>query len=83
MIYWYGSYSQKLTDKLNQDLLAVTKWLNEYKFTSNLDKTRCMLIGSNGKLESKVALTVSIFDHCVNDVTCFKYLEILISSDFI
>ena len=25
---------------------------------------------------------LSIFDHCVNDVTCFKYLGILISSDF-
>ena len=41
-----------------------------------------MLIGSNRKPESKVALTVSIFDHCVNDATCFKYLGILISSDF-
>ena len=37
-----------------------------------------MLIGSNRRLESKVALTVSIFDHYVNDVTCFKYLGILI-----
>ena len=34
------------------------------------------------KPESKVALTVSIFDHCVNSVTCFKYLGILILSDF-
>ena len=41
-----------------------------------------MLIGSNRKLESKFALAVSIFDHCVNDVTCFKYIGILISSDF-
>ena len=82
VIYYYGSSSQELTDKLNQDLLAVAKWLNEPKLTLNLDKTKCMLIGSNRKLESKVALTVSIFDHYVNDVTCFKYLGILISSDF-
>ena len=72
VIYYYGSSSQKLTDKLNQDLLAVAKRLNEHKLTLNLDKTKCMLIGSNRKLESKVALTVSIFDHYVNDVTCFK-----------
>ena len=82
VIYYYGSSSQELTDKLNQDLLAVAKWLNEHKLTLNLDKTKCMLIGSNRKLESKVALTVSIFDHYLNDVTCFKYLGILISSDF-
>ena len=34
------------------------------------------------RLEKLIALTVSIFDHCVNDVTCFKYLGILILSDF-
>ena len=82
VVYCYGSSSQELTDKLNQDLLAVAKWLNEHKLTLNLDKTKCILIGSNRKPESKVALTVSIFDHCVNNVTCFKYLGILISSDF-
>ena len=46
------------------------------------EKTKCMLIGSNKKLQRKIALTVSIFDHCINNVTCFKYLGILISSDF-
>ena len=30
-------------------------------------------IGINRKLESKVALTVSIFDHNVNNVNSFKY----------
>ena len=82
VIYCYGSSSQEWIDKLNQDLLVLAKWLNEHKVTLNLDKTKCMLIGSNRKLESKVALTVSIFYHCVNDATCFKYLGILISSDF-
>ena len=52
--------TQELTDWLNQDFLAVAKWLNEHKLTLNLDKTKCMLIGSNGKIESKVDLTVSI-----------------------
>lgn len=41
-----------------------------------------MLIGSKRKTESKVALTVSIFNHYVNNVSCLKYLEILISSGF-
>ena len=49
--------TQELTDWLN---LVVAKWLNEHKLTLNLDKTKCMLIGSNGKIESKVGLTVSI-----------------------
>ena len=37
---------------------------------------------SNRKLESKMALTVSIFDHNVNNVNSLKYLRIFISSDF-
>ena len=82
LIYCYGSSSLELTEKLNQDLLAVAKWLNDHKLTLNLEKTKCMLIGSNKKLQRKIALTVSIFDHCINNVTCFKHLGILISSDF-
>ena len=61
VIYYYGSSSQELTDKLNQDLLAVAKWLNEHKLTLNLDKTKCMLIGSNRKLEE-------ISRHCKSDI---------------
>ena len=39
-------------------------------------------MGSNRKLESKVALTVSIFDHNVNTFNSFNCLEIFISADF-
>ena len=48
----------------------------------NHEKTKCMLVGSNRKLGSKMALTVSIFDHNVNNVNSLKYLGIFISSDF-
>ena len=82
MIYCYGSSSQELSEKLNHDLLAIAKWLNDHKLTLNLEKTKCMLVDGNRKLESKMALTVSIFDHNVNNVNSFKYLGIFISSDF-
>ena len=81
MIYCYGSSSQELSEKLNRDLLSVAKWLNEYKLTLNLKKTKCLLIGSNRKLESKVALT-SILNYNVDNVCNFKYLGIFISADF-
>lgn len=82
VIYCYGSSSQELSEKLNQDLLTVAKWLNEHKLTLNLKKPKCMIIGSNRKLESKVALTVSILDYNVENVCSFKYLGIFISADF-
>ena len=52
------------------------------KLTLNLDKTKCMLIGSNRKRESKADLAVSILDHSISNVRSFKYLGIHISSDF-
>ena len=59
--------------KLNSKLLTVAKWLNDHdeKLTLDLEKNKCMLIGNDRKLESKVALTVSIFDHNVNNVNSF------------
>ena len=41
-----------------------------------------MLIGNNRKLESKVALTLSILDYKVDNICNFKYLGIFISADF-
>ena len=70
--------------KLNSNLLTVAKWLNDHhqKLTLDLEKNKCMLIGNDRKLESKVALTKSIFNHNVNNVNSFKCLGIFISSDF-
>ena len=76
VIYCYGSFPQELSDKLNRDLLAVAQWLND-QLTLNLEKTKCMLVGSNRKLESKMALTVSVFDHNVNMSTASNILEFL------
>ena len=76
VIYCYGTSSTELSDKLNNDLLGVAKWLHDHKLTLNLDKTKCMLIGGNRKRESKVDLTVSILDHSISNVRSFKYLGI-------
>ena len=77
VIYFYSSSSQELSDNLDHDLLAIAKWLNNHKLTLNLEKTKCMLVGSNMKLERKMAVIVSIFDHNVNNVNTSNTLELL------
>ena len=77
VIYFYSSSSQELSDNLDRDLLAIAKWLNNHKLTLNLEKTKCMLVGSNMKLERKIAVIVSIFDHNVNNVNTSNTLELL------
>ena len=49
VIYCYGTSSKELSDKINNDLLGVAKWLHDHKLTLNLDQTKCMLIGSTVK----------------------------------
>ena len=65
MIYCYGSSSQELIDKLNRDLLGSRSEMAHHRLTLNLEKAKCMLVGINRELESKVALTISIFEHNV------------------
>ena len=64
VIYCYGSSSHEISDKLNRDLLAVANWLNAHKLTLNLEKTKCMLLGSNRKFESKIALSINLRPQC-------------------
>ena len=59
---------------------AVSRLWEGSKLTLNPEKTKCMLVGSNRKLESRMALTVSIFDHNVNNVNSFKCLGMFTSS---
>ena len=80
VIFCYGSNTQEIKEKLNEDLLSVAKWLKGNKLTLNLDKTKCMLIGSSRKI-SNSNLSVSILNG-IDSTDSFKYLGIIISSDF-
>ena len=80
-MYCYNTNLQELERQLNEDLLTVTKWLNEHKLTLNLDKTKSMLIGSNRKVGDIRSLSVSIFDYSITSVNNFKYLGVFLSSD--
>ena len=81
VIYCYNSNLQDLEKELNEDLLIIAKWLNDNKLTINLEKTKCMLIGSNRKLGNTKTLLVSISNYEISNVNCFKYLGVILSND--
>ena len=60
----------------------VAYWLRENKLTLNLDKTKSMIIGSNRKLGNISTLSLSIFDTDINTVSSFKYLGVVLSTNF-
>lgn len=60
---------------------TVAKWLNE--LTLSLEKSKCMLMGSNRQLENKVPLTVPIQDQGVDNVCSFRFLGLLRQISFV
>ena len=74
--------SHQLESKLNEDLYNVALWLKRNKLTLNLSKTKSMLIGSKRKLAYVLSLSLSIFDFDLDSVNKFKYLGIMLASDF-
>ena len=81
VIYCHNSNLQELEKELNEDLLIIAKWLNDNKLTINLEKTKCMLMGSNRKLRNAKTLLVSISNYEISNVNCFKYLGVILSND--
>ena len=57
-------------------------WLKANQLTLNLSKTKSMLIGGNRKLANVSSLSLSIFDCDLDSVNKFKYLGIMLASDF-
>ena len=82
VLYYFSKDPRLLEDKLNEDLLRVAHWLCENKLTLNLDKTKSMIIGSNRKLGNVSSLSLSIFDTDINTVSSFKYLGVMLSTNF-
>ena len=67
---------------MNADLYNVELWLNANRLTLNLSKTKSILIGSNKKLINIFLLSLSIFDCELDSVYRFKYLGVMLASDF-
>ena len=66
----------------NADLYSIAIWLNHNKLTLNVDKTKTMLIGSDSKLRKLNSSSVSVLDNQLDSVGSFKYLGVVLSSNF-
>ena len=61
---------------------AIASWLNDNKLTLNVDKTKAMLIGSDSKLRKLNSLSVFVLGNQLDSVRSFKYLGVVLSSNF-
>ena len=82
VLYCFSKEPRMLEEALNEDLLEVAKWLNRNKLTLNLSKTKSMIIGGSRKIIGIPSLSLHIFESYTDSVSSFKYLGIMLSSDF-
>ena len=82
VLYCFAKEPGQLESKLNEYLYNVALWLKANKLTLNLSKTKSMLIGSHRKLANISSMSVSIFDCNIESVNTFKYLGIILATDF-
>ena len=82
VLYCYDSNPAGLECALNANLHAIASWLNDNKLTLNVDKTKAMLIGSDSKLRKLNSLSVFVLANQLDSVRSFKYLGVVLSSNF-
>ena len=82
VLYCFSKDPVLLAKNLNEDLSSVSQWLHGNKVTLNLDKTKSMIIGSNRKLSNITSFSLSVSDNDINTVPSFKYLGVMISTNF-
>lgn len=82
VLYCFSKDPELLVKNLNEDLSSVAQWLHDNKLTLNLDKTKAMIIGSNRKLSNISSFSLSVFDNDISTVSSFKYLGIMLSTNF-
>ena len=80
-IIYYGDKNTNLIEnKLNSDLLNLTKWLQVNKLILNPQKTEVMLIGTAQKLKKSNPLDIFISGQKIKQVDCHKHLGVLMDS---
>ena len=82
VLHCFSSIISDLQESLNSDLIRIANWLNHNKLSLNLDKSRCMLIGSSRKINKPAYLSVAVCNKVISSTDTFKYLGVTLSSNF-
>ena len=61
VLYCFSSCVNDLQEHLNLDLIRIANWLYCNKLSLNLDKTKCMLIGSSRKNSKSAHLSITVY----------------------
>ena len=81
LLYYSSNSAKDIEQRINEDLLSISKWLDENLLTLNCAKSKFLLFGSNRRLKTFINVSIHVNNQQLARQQTFKYLGITFSKN--
>ena len=81
LLYYSSNSAKDIEQRINEDLLSISKWLDENLLTLNCAKSKFLLFGGNRRLKTFTNISIHVNNQQLARQQTFKYLGITFSGN--
>ena len=81
VLYYSSKDIKDLENKLNADLVVLSKWFYDNLLTINISKCKFVLFGSNQRLKKVQDINIHVDQQEIENAKSFKYLGVIIKQN--
>jgi hypothetical protein len=81
VLYYSSKYAKDLEDKLNADLVVLSRWLYDNLLTLNISKCKFVLFGSNQRLKKVQDINIRVDQQEIENAESFNYLGVIVKEN--
>ena len=81
LLYYSSNSAKDIKQRINEDLLLISKWPNENLLTLNCAKSKFLLFNSNRRLKTFTNISIHVNNQQLARKQTFKYLGITFSEN--
>jgi hypothetical protein len=81
VLYYSSKYAKDLEDKLNADLVVLSRWLYDNLLTLNISKCKFVLFGSNQRLKKVQDINIRVDQQEIENAESFNYLGVIVKQN--
>ena len=81
LLYYSSNSAKDIEQRINEDLLSISKWLDENLLTLNCAKSKFLLFGSNRRLKAFTNVSIHVNNQQLARQQTFKYPGITFSEN--
>ena len=81
LLYYSSNSAKDIEQRINEDVLSISKWLDENLLTLNCAKSKFLLFGSNRRLKTFTNVFIHINNQQLAREQTIKYLGIIFSEN--